>query len=272
MTGRGKDKGLKVIRVVRKSNHHHGHHGGAWKVAYADFVTAMMAFFLVMWIIGMESNVKDLIQGYFNNPIGFKRAHSTGMSPVSHEGPALSPGSARLVLLSRDGERRRMELVRERIERRLAEANFPGPLDGKIEMVLTRDGLRIELVETGQGETFFTVGSAVLTPAAMRALELIAPEIASVDNDIVIEGHTDGLRYGTTTYTNWELSVDRANAARRALEGLSVDGRRVIEVRGYADRQLRVADRPLDPSNRRVSILLRYSDAARVAGVPAGTD
>src|SRR5690606_28579096 len=124
------------------------HHGGAWKVAYADFVTAMMAFFMVMWITGMESNVKDLIQGYFNNPIGFKRAHSTGMSPVAHEGPALSPGSARLVLLGRDGERRRMEFVKERIERRLLEANFPGPLEGRVEIVLTREGLRIELVET----------------------------------------------------------------------------------------------------------------------------
>lgn len=271
MTGKKKD--TKVIRVVRKSNHGHGHHGGAWKVAYADFVTAMMAFFMVMWISGMESNVKELIQGYFNNPIGFKRAHSTGMSPVAHEGPALSPGSARLVLLSRDGERRKMQMVIERIERRLAEANFPGPLDGRIEMVLTRDGLRIELVETGQGETFFTVGSATLTPAALRALELIAPEIADLSNDIVIEGHTDGLRYGTATYTNWELSVDRANAARRALEAVGVSGSRVVEVRGYADKQLRVATNSLDPRNRRVSILLRYSGGpAETSTVRATSD
>ncbi len=256
MTSRKKD--LKVIRVVRKSNRQHGHNGGAWKVAYADFVTAMMAFFLVMWISGMESNVKELIQGYFNNPIGFKRAHSTGMSPVAHEGPALSPGSARIVLLSRDGERRKMEMVIERIEQRLAEANFPGTLEGKIEMVLTREGLRIELVETGQEETFFTLGSAELRPAALRALELIAAEVAELPNEIIIEGHTDGLRYGTTAYTNWELSVDRANAARRALEGVGVGGDRVVEVRGYADKQLRVAENSLDPRNRRVSLLLRY--------------
>ena len=267
----GKKKGVKVVRVVRKSNHRHGHHGGAWKVAYADFVTAMMAFFLVMWISGMESNVKELIQGYFNNPLGFKRAHSTGMSPVAHEGPALSPGSARLVLLSRDSERRRMEMVIEQIERRLAEANFPGQLEGKIEMVLTREGLRIELVETGQDQVFFTLGSAELRPAAVRALELIADEIANLPNDIVIEGHTDGLRYGTTAYTNWELSVDRANAARRALEAAGVGGDRVVEVRGYADKQLRVVENSLDPRNRRVSLLLRFTDG-RAGIVTAGVE
>jgi len=257
MTARKKD--VKVVRVVRRSNHG-DHHGGSWKVAYADFVTAMMAFFLVMWISGMESNVKELIQGYFNNPIGFKRAYSTGTSPVAHEGPALSPGSARIVLLSRDADRRRMEMVIERLERRFAEANFPGSLGGKIEMVLTRDGLRIELMETGQDEAFFTIGSAELRPPALRALELIAAEIANLPNDIIIEGHTDARRYGTTAYTNWELSVDRANAARRALEGLGLDGSRVVEVRGYADKQLRVERDPLDPRNRRVSLLLRYRD------------
>ena len=255
----GKDKGVRVVRVVRKSGHHHAHHGGSWKVAYADFVTAMMAFFLVMWIVGMETNVKELIQGYFNNPIGFKRAHSTGLSPVSHEGPALSPGSARLVLLRRDGERQRMEHVVERIQRRLQDAGFPGRLGGRVELVLTREGLRIELIEAADGETFFELGSAALKPAAQRAIELIAPEIALVPNDIVIEGHTDALRYGSAAYTNWELSVDRANAARRALELAGIDGKRVVEVRGYADRQLRVPANPLHPSNRRVSILLRYT-------------
>jgi chemotaxis protein MotB len=269
----GKNKGIKVVRVVRKAGHHQVHHGGSWKVAYADFVTAMMAFFLVMWIVGMETNVKDLIQGYFNNPIGFKRAHSTGLSPVSHEGPALSPGSARLVLLSRDGERRRLEYVMERIQRRLEVAGFPGRLEGRVELVLTREGLRIELIEAGEDETFFALGSAALTPAAQRALELIAPEIALVPNDIVIEGHTDARRYGSAAYTNWELSVDRANAARRALELAGIDGKRVAEVRGYADRQLRVPGRPLDPSNRRVSILLRYEGAsAEAAAARVHTD
>jgi len=265
MTGRR--KGSKVVRVVRKSSHMGDHHSGSWKVAYADFMTAMMAFFLVMWITGMESNVKELIQGYFNNPIGFKRAYSTGTSPVAHEGPALSPGSARIVLLSRDAERRRMEMVIERIERRLAEANFPGSMPGKIEMVVARDGLRIELMETGQDETFFTIGSAELRPAALRALELIAAEIANLPNDIIIEGHTDGRRYGTDAYTNWELSVDRANAARRALASMGLGEDRVVEVRGYADKQLRVPHDALDPRNRRVSLLLRFRDGSSASVV-----
>lgn len=262
-----------VIRVVRKAKGRWPHNHGSWKVAYADFVTAMMAFFMVMWIVGMETDVKELVQGYFSNPVGFKKSYAVGDNPLGSGASPVPVGTERLSLLAREYQRRRFEELRERLRERLAGMDGVLDLDAQVEIVLTTDGLRIELIESDDGETFFAFGSSEVKPALRRVLQVIAAELNGVAEAVVVEGHTDAAPFGSTVYSNWELSVDRANAARRVLleGGLSED--RLAGVRGYADRQLRVPSRPLDPTNRRITILLPYvDDVARTVetGGPAG--
>jgi chemotaxis protein MotB len=255
-----KSDGAPVIRVIKKKSHG-GHHGGSWKVAYADFVTAMMAFFLVMWIIGQDDSVKEMIEAYFNNPIAFNKAVAAGHNPLPGGGPSLATMARPPELdAMRDAEERHFEEIRDRIRAKLDETDGLQELRAQVEILITDDGLRIELIEAGSGETFFALGSAELKPAARRALELIGPELGRVTNNVVLEGHTDAapFRMPRASYTNWELSVDRANAARRTLIERGVTDRRVVEIRGYADRQLRLPGEPLDPANRRISILLPF--------------
>jgi len=247
-----------VIRIYKKKKGGHGgHHGGAWKVAYADFVTAMMAFFLVMWLISMQPEVKDAVQGYFNNPIGFKQAYSSGDNPV-FEG---SPAAATLAFLAssrRKGERERLEQTAERLRQDLKASPKLDSFENDISVTVDADGLRIELMDAADGNTFFESGSSTPRPAAVEALRIVSRELIRLTHDIVIEGHTDARPLGRGTYTNWELSTDRANAARRLLESLDLRADRFSEVRGYADRRLRDAKHPYDPSNRRISILLPF--------------
>jgi chemotaxis protein MotB len=250
----------KIVIVVKKKARQQASHGGSWKVAYADFVTAMMAFFLVMWILGMDPQVRDLIQGYFNNPAGFKRGSSGGANVIGSGSTPLTLDAQRLILLAREQQRRRFEEARAEIIDRMSSAGGLEELMGQIEIVITEEGLRIELIEGGHGATFFALGSATLTPAAAQALRLIAGPLRDLPNDLKLEGHTDAAQYGRRDYTNWELSTDRANTARRTLEAAGIDGARVIEVRGHADRELRNPGNPLDPANRRISILLPFKD------------
>ncbi len=249
----------KVVIVRRKKAHAHAHHGGSWKVAYADFVTAMMAFFMVMWILGMDEQTKKAIESYFASPVGQQKAYSGGSSPISSgSSPAAVPTAAlRLIVQSRQKEG--FERARDRLNRRLAGPDGVGGIGARVEIVVSQDGLRIELVEGGDGEAFFPFGSPAMKPPARRALRLIAAELVALSNPVVVEGHTDAAPFGARGgYSNWELSAERANAARRVLEGSGLDPRRVVEVRGLGDRQLRRPDLPLDPSNRRISILLPF--------------
>lgn len=255
-----RDDVRKIVIVRRKRGGHGGHHGGSWKVAYADFVTAMMAFFMVMWIMGMETSVKEMVQGYFNNPVGFKRQYSGGTNVLSAGNAPVNSDMRRLAMLIREHQRRRFEEAREQIMRRLDAASADlQALRAHIEIVITSEGMRIELLESGSGEIFFERGSATIKPAAAAALAIIGVELGDLPNPVLIEGHTDAAQYGRGTYSNWELSVDRANAARRVMTVSGLDGNRVQEVRGYADRQPRTDD-PFDPANRRISILLPFQD------------
>jgi chemotaxis protein MotB len=247
-----------VTIIVKKIKKVDGHHGGSWKVAYADFVTAMMAFFMVMWIVGMESDVKELVQGYFNNPIGYRRAFGAGMDPLSQGSEPLPNDLMRMPRFVRQVEERRFGAVRDEILHRIKGLAGADEFESQIEVVLTPDGLRIELREGSDGGTFFTIGGDGVNPATRNALRVVAESIEGLPNHVVIEGHTDSANYGSDSYTNWELSVDRANAARRVLLESGLDRDRVVEVRGYADRQPLDPTRPLDPSNRRVSILIPY--------------
>ena len=255
-----KDKPKKIVIVKKKKVHGGGHHGGSWKVAYADFVTAMMAFFMVMWILGMDDNMKKAIEGYFSNPVGYKKGYSSGgASPISNGSSPAAVQQQTLRLIVRNYEERRFSEVGDKLRARL---NQQGGLSfgAKVEVAVGSDGLRIELVEGKDGETFFPSGSTAIKPAATLALGLLARELGELAHGVVLEGHTDGVPLDRADgYTNWELSVERANAARRVLLASGLPAARVIEVRGLADRHPRDPEHPLDPSNRRITILLPFT-------------
>ncbi|MEW5702956.1 MAG: flagellar motor protein MotB [Candidatus Zixiibacteriota bacterium] len=267
------------VLIIRKSGGHEGHHGGAWKVAYADFVTAMMAFFLVLWLVGQSEKVKSAVGGYFRDPVGFSEKVGTGMmegsqSPITPPKPSAQSEAQR----RRDEERTRDELNRTGKELVDALLALPGLSDigDQIEVELTEEGLRIQLMESGDS-TFFDLGSSTLSPRGMEVLSTVGRMLGTQRHEIVIEGHTDSRQYaGKRGYTNWELSSDRANTARRVLETNGIDPSRIKLVRAYADHALRYPDHPEDPRNRRVAIVVlnefslkRYidlSERAQLAG------
>jgi chemotaxis protein MotB len=246
-----------IIKKIKKAGH--GHHGGSWKVAYADFVTAMMAFFMVLWIVGMDVKTRQSIEGYFSNPAGYKKGYGSGVSPISSGNSPARIATNQLKMIVHTAEQKSFADAAERIKSRLDSAR--GALGtAKFEVAVGEDGLRIELLESGKGDTFFQRGSAAMQPAAELGLTLIAQELLALRNRVVVEGHTDAATYSANaSYTNWELSSDRANAARRVLEGAGIAPDRVSEVRGYADTKPRVPENPMAPENRRISVLLPFS-------------
>jgi chemotaxis protein MotB len=252
-----KDKRPIIIKKV--SGGHGGHHGGAWKVAYADFVTAMMAFFMVMWIMGMDAETKESVQGYFQNPVGFNKGFGAGANPMSVGNSIRNQTTVTVALMSREHQENQFNAVAQRIRSRLERDAELKRLAGNFEITVTPDGLRIEITDAGAGDTFFALGSSQPSPTAIRAFSLVGEELSDLENRVVLEGHTDAVQYGRAGYSNWELSVDRANAARRLIVGSGVDHRRVLEVRGHADRRLRLADEPNNTANRRVSFLLPFN-------------
>jgi chemotaxis protein MotB len=261
--------GKKIVIIKKKKGHGHGHHGGSWKVAYADFVTAMMAFFMVMWILGMDDKTKQAIEGYFSNPVGYKKGYSSGSSPMANGAVAVAQTRNVVKLVVRTAEQKKFEQLAERIRERLAENETLKRLKANFEVTVTNEGLRIELIEGGAGDIFFARGSARMNAPAVLSLTLIAEELTSLSHAIVLEGHTDGAAFGTADgYTNWELSADRANAARRLLASTGVGGQRISEVRGYAATRLRVPDDPLAAANRRISLLLPFTQVPEAAEEP----
>lgn len=251
-------KEKRPIIIRKKVAGHSAHHGGSWKVAYADFVTAMMAFFLVMWILGMSPEVKDLVEGYFSNPVGYKKAFGSGRNPVADGNAIRNLQAERLALVIREAQRANFERAAKEIQDSLESAAGMAALRGQIEIVLTPEGLRIELLESGTREVFFHSGSAEPTPQAVAVFQIIGAGLRRLPNPIVLEGHTDARPFDRGGYTNWELSVDRANAARRLVLASGVAGLRIIEVRGYAAQHLRLRDDPFAAANRRVTLLLPY--------------
>ena len=261
-------------RIIKKKVIHGGHHGGAWKVAYADFVTAMMALFIVLWIVGQGKPVREAVAAYFKDPTIFTGsagalkggagsagaiALSPGAPPPSASGPEGATGT------SPKTDRAALEataaLLREQIHR---DAKLVS-LEDKIKIELTEEGLRFQLLETTQG-AFFDVGSAQVKPATKEVLGMIAQEVGRLPNDVVLEGHTDSRPYvGLPSYSNWELSADRANAARRILVASGLRADQVASVVGYADRRLANQSDSLDSSNRRISITVRFQKAAIIA-------
>jgi chemotaxis protein MotB len=245
-------KGQPIV-IVKKRQHHAGHHGGAWKVAYADFVTAMMAFFLVMWLVNQSKPVKAAIGGYFRDPGVFETG--TGGKGVLPGGTAAAPETS-AVTASDDAEQKTLERAVTRIRERLEQVPEFKTLAKQIEFTVTPDGLRIDLLEADKS-SFFDSGSAIMRGETERILVVIARELGALSETVVIEGHTDSRPYASSDrYSNWELSADRANAARRVMERGGLKPSQVSGVRGLADRELKVPAEPLNSRNRRVSILV----------------
>ena len=257
MTARAGKKVVIIKKVIKGGG---GHHGGSWKVAYADFVTAMMAFFMVMWILGMDDKTKQAIEGYFANPVGYKKGYGAGSSPISTGSAPSNVQKTQLRMIVRSTEQRTFEQMKSQIQDKLAKSDSLKRLKALVDVQVTSDGLRIELVETGAGDVYFPLGSARMKAATMLALQLIGGELATMQHPVVLEGHTDAAKFGSDGgYGNWELSADRANAARRVLETVGVSDGRIVGVTGLADTHPRVPDNPLAPANRRISILLPYT-------------
>jgi|SRR6185437_7027770 len=233
----------KTIILVKKAKGHAAHHGGAWKVAYADFVTAMMALFIVLWLMNTNPSVRKAVAGYFNDPMGRSALTGTDRS-----------GAADNLPITKDN----IKSLKERLQKSVQQMTDLKPFSKQVEITVTPEGLRIELLETKDG-SFFDTGSAVLNGRGREILTLLAHQLATVPNRISIEGHTDAQPYtGAAGYSNWELSTDRANAARRLMQANGLRANQVSQVRGYAAEQLRVPSNPYDPSNRRISLIVQY--------------
>jgi chemotaxis protein MotB len=246
----------KPIIVVKKKGGHGGHHGGAWMVAYADFVTALMSLFIVLWLMNTSQKIRQAVAGYFNDPRGKSTLTGTDQS-----------GSSENLALTENN----IADLKKKIEESIHKMNDLKALENQIQITITPEGLRIELLETKDG-TFFDTGSARLNQHGQELLEMLAGQLGQVPNRISIEGHTDAQPYATEDgYGNWELSTDRANAARRLMETTGLRKGQVSQVRGYADQKLRVPDNPMDPSNRRISLIVQYL-TADAPPVPAGAE
>jgi len=242
------------IIVIRKKARHAGHHGGAWKVAYADFVTAMMALFIVLWLLNSSVKVRKAVAGYFNDPRSSLRESGTQKTGQDDTLPT---------------DRQNVEKLKEQIEKAIREQRAFDKLTRQIEITITAEGLRIELIEDKSG-TFFQSGSAQLSESGQKLLGLLANQLKSLPNHLLLEGHTDAQPYSdNAAYTNWELSADRANAARRLLQQDGVGKTQITQVRGYADQFLRVKNNPLDPTNRRISLIVQWLSAPTIPN-PAG--
>jgi chemotaxis protein MotB len=264
-----------IIRKVKQRGDHGGHHGGAWKVAYADFVTAMMALFIVLWIIAHNANIRSSVALYFRDPGAVHKTSAgvlngiNGIKPFSTPqsmAPPIQPHSSEEAAKTREAETLRHE--GDQLLRTIAAMPDLAKFKDQIQITMTQEGLRIELIEQSEG-LFFDIGSSRLKQDAVKLLKLMASRIGTFPNDVTIEGHTDSRPYTGSGYNNWDLSTDRANAARRVLEEGGIRDRQVTSVNGYADRRLKNPAKPYDFSNRRVTILVAFTASARMESKPA---
>jgi chemotaxis protein MotB len=235
------------IRFRQSLGHRSG--SGAWKVAYADFVTALMALFIVLWLMNSSTKVKSSISGYFRDPRGFTR--TLGAGPAN---------SGEGLVVHHDN----VDEIRKQLEQALREMPEFQKLRDNVKFSVTGEGLRIDLLENDQG-MFFVSGSPAPTAAGEELLRVLAGELGRLPNGLVIEGHTDATPFRnarpTEGYSNWELGADRANAARRVLHKYGVRPEQVVEVRGFADQRPFNAQDRFDARNRRVSVVVRFVTA-----------
>ena len=288
----GDSKKLQPIIVKKIKKGGHGHHGGAWKIAYADFVTAMMAFFLLMWLLGSTTEGdKKGIADYFNSPLKVAMFGGSGSgdsssiikgggADLSRSGGQIKQGEVEarkrtLNLQALKTEQKRAELaklqaIKEKVEEVLASNPKLAAMKSQIRLDMTADGLRIQIVDE-LNRAMFDSGSAMVQPYMRDLLREIGSVLAEVPNRLTLEGHTDAQRFaaGDRGYGNWELSSDRANASRRELVAGGLPDEHVLRVQGLASSQLIEPDNPASPANRRISIIVMNREAERRVLEPA---
>ncbi|MDR6475300.1 chemotaxis protein MotB [Burkholderia sp. OAS925] len=266
-----------IVRRSKKSDDHGGHHGGAWKIAYADFVTAMMAFFLLMWLLGSTSKFdKQGIEDYFNTPLSSLLGGSEGTAAAR---PSVVQGGGRDISDTRPGDGKktqieaatpvnvvptvapadaaRLQQLKEKLISLIEQSPTLKAFKDQIRISITNEGLRIEIVDS-QNRPMFASGSPRLQTYAVAILTQIGAALNDVENRISIAGHTDAVPYtgGPVGYSNWELSSERANAARRALVSGGMHAEKLLQVRGLADVLPLNSNVVDEPTNRRISILV----------------
>ena len=281
----GDAKKLQPIIIKRVKKGGHGHHGGAWKIAYADFVTAMMAFFLLMWLLGSTSEGdKKGLADYFGTPLKIALLNGgSGAGDASHvikgggQDMTRSAGQVKrgdieskrktvnlqaLKAEQHRAEKARLEQLKAKVEDKIASNPKLAAMKSQIRLDMTRDGLRIQIVDENQ-RPMFASGSAVVQPYMRELLREIGAVLAEVPNRLTLEGHTDAAPFvgGDLGYGNWELSADRANASRRELMAGSLPEDRMLRVQGLAASTLFEAKDPLAASNRRISIIVMNREA-----------
>jgi chemotaxis protein MotB len=252
------------------------HHGGAWKVAFADFVTALMALFIVLWLLGSSEETKAAVTAYFNNPSIFP---GEGRGFLSAEGAiklherlaeietariAKKGGGDDMEQPSGSSELQQLEQEfllesARQIESAMESSPSLSEFDGQVSVEMTAEGLRIQIHDE-ELRPLFASGSDQVTNETQELITAISKVLADLPNPIVVEGHTDSRPYQSGDKTNWELSAERANAARKILEANGIDPTRITRVVGYADRSLLEPDRPFSTRNRRISFIVRYQN------------
>jgi chemotaxis protein MotB len=264
-------KGKIIIKKVKKISG--SAHGGSWKVAYADFVTAMMAFFLLLWLLSMVSTEKRArMATYFKS---FSIFQSSGTSFMEKSSEMFSQAGESEDKLNPDmsgkGQQQKPEEVKETIKQAI-EAQL-GDIKDQIMVDVFEGGVRIQLVDKA-GKPMFDVGSSDPTPMATRIMHVIGEQVKSMPNPVSVEGHTDALAFrASATRGNWELSTERALAAKKQLEGFGLNPGRLTRVAGYADKVPLIKEDPEDPRNRRISIILLFPEKEApisITSAPAG--
>src|SRR6202051_4894496 len=237
--------------IIKKKGGHGGHHGGAWKVAYADFVTAMMALFIVLWLMNSSKPIQEAVGGYFRDPKGVAQKKGSAVDGAGQAAPV--------------GKQFDMGKLKSDLMKAMQKLADFEKLKKQIELTLTPEGLKIEMMENPNG-TFFENGKAQPTPDLQELLKVLSVEVGKLPNPVSIEGHTDSKPFSDSrTYGNWELSTDRANAARRMMQDSGLRPGQVVQVRGYADQDLREPQQPEDASNRRVTLIIQYVKTEQAA-------
>ena len=291
----GDSKKLQPIIVKKIKKGGHGHHGGAWKIAYADFVTAMMAFFLLMWLLGSTTEGdKKGIADYFNSPLKISLMGGSGSgdsssiikgggADLSRSGGQVKNGEVEakkrsINLQALKAEQKRAELaklqaIKEKVEDVLASNPKLAAMKSQIQLDMTADGLRIQIVDE-QNRAMFDSGSAYVKPYMRDLLREIGLVLAEVPNRLTLEGHTDAQAFagGDRGYSNWELSSDRANSSRRELVAGGLPDDHVLRVQGLASSQLFEPADPASPANRRISIIVMNREAEERVLRPAAPE
>jgi chemotaxis protein MotB len=290
----GEEKPPIIVRRINRG--HAAHHGGAWKIAYADFVTAMMAFFLLMWLIG--STTRGDLEGiaeYFKTPLKVALAGGSGSgdssSVIQGGGTDLSRTTGQRKLGEKPAPKRNINLqaARAAVERQELERlsdlkrRIEVAIDGnptlasfkqQLRIDLVPDGLRIQIVDE-QNRPMFDSGKAVVKPYTREILQELAKLMNDVPNRISLSGHTDAAKYagGERGYSNWELSADRANASRRELVAGGIAENKILRVTGLGEASMLDKADPLNPVNRRISIIVLNSKAEeRILSDGIGSD